>query len=50
VLEHRRGDRAEEQDVGLIEDRFVGVAVDPSVCRDPLAADALGRDARDELP
>jgi hypothetical protein len=50
VLEHRCGHRAEQQDVGLVEDRFVGVAVDPPIGRDPLAANALGLDARDELP
>jgi hypothetical protein len=50
VVEHRCRHRTEQQDVGLIEDRFVRVAVDASVGGDPLAADALCLDPCLELP
>ena len=49
VVQDRCRDRAEEEDVGLGEDRLVGVAVDAPVGGEPLATDALGLDTRDEL-
>ncbi len=49
VVQHRCRHGSEEEDVGLGEDRLVSVAVDAPVGGDPLAADALGLDARREL-
>jgi hypothetical protein len=50
VVEHRGGHRAEQQDLGRLEDRLVGVAVDAAVGCDPGAADAVdGLDPPDQL-
>jgi hypothetical protein len=50
VFQDRNRDRAEEEDVGIGEDRLIGLALDSPVGGEPLAADALGLDPRDELP
>jgi hypothetical protein len=50
VFQDRNRDRAEEEDVRIGEDRLIGFALDAPVRGEPLAADVLGFDPRDELP